>query len=122
MGYNINLYDVESDHFSFTMAGYLVCGYIGNVDAFKGGDYVQFAYDLNAKVQTTFVATEVSDKINMSVKYSFPQNSSTESYGFIQFRKNEQYYPAVSINDMNDVNYDANGYGYNRGYYTINAA
>ena len=119
MGYNVNVNNVVSNqYFDFTMSAYFNCVYTKDVDGFKTNDFIQFAYELLATTRVSFVAVEdtTNNKFDMNVSYSFVTNDATQSFGFIQMRKAGTNYPAVSINNMSDANFDNNNCYY-RGYY-----
>ena len=121
MGYNININEiVNNQYFDFTMTGFVLCAYAKDIGDFKYNDFVQFVYELSATIRLDFVALEDAQqtKYDMGVAYSFSSsNDPTQSFGFIQMRKGGKNYPAISINNMTDANFDE-GRCYYRGYYT----
>ena len=123
IGYALNVTKVTNNRFEFTMQGWLTCAYTKDVDLYKSGDFVQFVYDLDTTVYVNLTANEDegASRYNMSVNYSLTYDdlsTITPAYGFIKMKIAGNYLPDIPITDMDDVNYDPTGYGYNRGYYT----
>ena len=85
-----------------------------NVDL-KKGDIIQFVYDIQAWVKATVSYQQDGNDFYSKVSYQYmdinPNNDNKQNgevyptYGFVKLVLNEQYYPDLAIDNLEDINY-----------------
>ena len=85
-----------------------------NVDL-KKGDIIQFVYDIQAWVKATVYYQQDGNDFYSKVSYQYMDiNSNNDNkqygevyptYGFVKLVLNEQYYPDLAIDNLEDINY-----------------
>lgn len=85
-----------------------------NVDL-KKGDIIQFVYDIQAWVKAIVSCQQAGNDFYSKVSYQYmainPNNDNKQNgevyptYGFVKLVLNEQYYPDLAIDNLEDINY-----------------
>ncbi len=85
-----------------------------NVDL-KKGDIIQFVYDIQAWVKAIVSCQQDGNDFYSKVSYQYmhinPNNDNKQNgevyptYGFVKLVLNEQYYPDLAIDNLEDINY-----------------
>lgn len=109
----------DEECYKFIFQGWLTLQMIedvskDNVDL-KKGDIIQFVYDIQAWVKATVSCQQNENDFYSKVSYQYmdinPNNDNKQNgevyptYGFVKLVLNEQYYPDLAIDDLEDINY-----------------
>lgn len=109
----------DEEYYKFIFQGWITLQMIedvskDNVDL-KKGDIIQFVYDIQAWVKATVYYQQDGNDFYSKVSYQYMDiNSNNDNkqygevyptYGFVKLVLNEQYYPDLAIDNLEDINY-----------------
>ena len=109
----------DEEYYKFIFQGWVTLQMIedvskDNVDL-KKGDIIQFVYDIQAWVKATVSYQQDGNDFYSKVSYQYmdinPNNDNKQNgevyptYGFVKLVLNEQYYPDLAIDNLEDINY-----------------
>lgn len=109
----------DEEYYKFIFQGWVTLQMIedvskDNVDL-KKGDIIQFVYDIQAWVKATVSYQRDGNDFYSKVSYQYmdinPNNDNKQNgevystYGFVKLVLNEQYYPDLAIDGLEDINY-----------------
>ena len=109
----------DEEYYKFIFQGWITLQMIedvskDNVDL-KKGDIIQFVYDIQAWVKATVSYQQAGNDFYSKVSYQYmdinPNNDNKQNgevyptYGFVKLVLNEQYYPDLAIDNLEDINY-----------------
>ena len=109
----------DEEYYKFIFQGWITLQMIedvskDNVDL-KKGDIIQFVYDIQAWVKATVSYQQDGNDFYSKVSYQYmdinPNNDNKQNgevyptYGFVKLVLNEQYYPDLAIDNLEDINY-----------------
>lgn len=109
----------DEEYYKFIFQGWVTLQMIedvskDNVDL-KKGDIIQFVYDIQAWVKATLSYQQDGNDFYSKVSYQYmdinPNNDNKQNgevyptYGFVKLVLNEQYYPDLAIDNLEDINY-----------------
>ena len=109
----------DEEYYKFIFQGWVTLQMIedvskDNVDL-KKGDIIQFVYDIQAWVKATVSYQQDGNDFYSKVSYQYMDiNSNNDNkqygevyptYGFVKLVLNEQYYPDLAIDNLEDINY-----------------
>lgn len=109
----------DEEYYKFIFQGWVTLQMIedvskDNVDL-KKGDIIQFVYDIQAWVKAIVSYQQDGNDFYSKVSYQYmdinPNNDNKQNgevyptYGFVKLVLNEQYYPDLAIDNLEDINY-----------------
>lgn len=109
----------DEEYYKFIFQGWVTLQMIedvskDNVDL-KKGDIIQFVYDIQAWVKAIVSCQQDGNDFYSKVSYQYmdinPNNDNKQNgevyptYGFVKLVLNEQYYPDLAIDNLEDINY-----------------
>ena len=109
----------DEEYYKFIFQGWITLQMIedvskDNVDL-KKGDIIQFVYDIQAWVKAIVSCQQDGNDFYSKVSYQYmdinPNNDNKQNgevyptYGFVKLVLNEQYYPDLAIDNLEDINY-----------------
>ena len=109
----------DEEYYKFIFQGWVTLQMIedvskDNVDL-KKGDIIQFVYDIQAWVKATVSYQQDGNDFYSKVSYQYmdinPNNDNKQNgevyptYGFVKLVLNEQYYPDLAIDNLENINY-----------------
>ena len=109
----------DEESYKFIFQGWVTLQMIedvskNNVDL-KKGDIIQFVYDIQAWVKAIVSCQQDGNDFYSKVSYQYmdinPNNDNKQNgevyptYGFVKLVLNEQYYPDLAIDNLEDINY-----------------
>ena len=109
----------DEKYYKFIFQGWITLQMIedvskDNVDL-KKGDIIQFVYDIQAWVKATVSYQQDGNDLYSKVSYQYMDinlnNDNKQygevypTYGFVKLVLNEQYYPDLAIDNLEDINY-----------------
>ena len=109
----------DEKYYKFIFQGWVTLQMIEDVTKdnvnLKKGDIIQFVYDIQAWVKATVSYQQDGNDLYSKVSYQYmdinlnndnKQNGEIyPTYGFVKLVLNEQYYPDLAIDNLEDINY-----------------
>ena len=109
----------DEEYYKFIFQGWITLQMIEDVSKdnidLKKGDIIQFVYDIQAWVKATVSYQQDGNDFYSKVSYQYmdinPNNDNKQNgevyptYGFVKLVLNEQYYPDLAIDNLEDINY-----------------